>query len=265
MKQNPHEKRKKRNLPAALCLLLVLTCPLAAHADADRKLYVAVVAGFIEPFHEIAAAFEKETNMKVVTSFASAGRLYAQIENGAPYDIFLSADLERPTLLNEKSLCEKPFVYALGEVILWSADRNFCRLATWQEALEQKGVRKIAIPNPVTAVHGTHAKAGAERANLWKELEPKLVIGQDIAQVFQYATIGAVDAAFCSPMHALTPAGQKGCFYQMRQAPEVVYCACVLAGSPRREAARRFTEFLISPAARQIKAKYGYKEITDSE
>lgn len=172
-------------------LFFSLTAPPFA-APADRKLTAAVVAGFMSPFQEIAAAFEKETGISIDVSFTSGGRIYAQIENGAPYDIFLSADVERPALLYGKSLCEKPFVYAEGEVILWSADRRFCTSAGWQEALKRKEIQKIAIPNPQTAVHGTHAKKALEEAGLWKDLAPKLVVAQDIAQVFQYATIGAV-------------------------------------------------------------------------
>ena len=263
MKDKRNCKEKKFNILTIVCALLFCTASFTARAD--QRLYAAAVAGFIEPFHEIATAFEKETGVSVVVSFASAGRLYAQIENGAPYDIYLSADTERPALLNEKSLCEEPFVYARGEVILWSANRNFCRPASWQEALLQKEVKKISIPNPLTGVHGTHAKLALAQAGLWESLEPKLVTGQDIAQTFQYAAIGAVDAAFCSPVHALSAAGRKGCFYQMPEAPPVIYGACVLTGSPRRETARRFAEFCLSPVARQIKQKYGYKETLNNK
>ncbi|MDI9569682.1 MAG: molybdate ABC transporter substrate-binding protein [Pseudomonadota bacterium] len=258
MKDKGYGKRKNRCLLTILGAFLVFAASFAAHAD--QKLYVAAVAGFIEPLREIAAAFEEETGASVIVSFASAGRLYAQIENGAPYDLYLSADVERPALLYDKSLCEKPFVYAEGEVILWSADPHFCGPASWREALAQKAVKKIAIPNPSTAVHGTHAKVALQQAGLWAPLASKLVIGQDIAQVFQYATIGAVNAAFCSPVHARSEAGRKGCFYPVREAAPVIYSGCVLANSPQREAARRFAKFCGSPVARRIKNKYGYKE-----
>jgi molybdate transport system substrate-binding protein len=258
-------RKTDRIIPLLFVFLFfsLATPPFAV--PADRKLTAAVVAGFMSPFQEIAAAFEKETGISIDVSFTSAGRIYAQIENGAPYDIFLSADVERPALLYGKSLCEKPFVYAEGEVILWSADRRFCTSAGWQEALQRKEIQKIAIPNPQTAVHGTHAKKALEEAGLWKDLAPKLVVAQDIAQVFQYATIGAVDGAFCSSSHARTPPGQKGCFYTMNEAAPVVYSACVLSNSSRKDEARRFAEFLRSPAALQVKNKYGYRETPKSK
>ncbi len=253
---------KKTNTINPLLFVLVFLClvllPFSAHAG--QKLSAAVVAGFMSPFQEIAAAFERETGIHIEVSFTSAGRIYAQIENGAPYDIFLSADEERPDLLYGKSICEKPYVYAEGEVILWSADQKFCQAPNWQEALKQKGIKKIAIPNHRTAFHGTHARKALEDTGLWKDLESKLVVAQDIAQVFQYATIGAVDGAFCSSAHARTPQGRKGCYYEIPEAMPVIYSACVLSGSPRKDAARRFADFLKSPAAQQVKIKYGYKE-----
>ncbi|MFA5181977.1 MAG: molybdate ABC transporter substrate-binding protein [Syntrophales bacterium] len=231
-------------------------------AVANQKITAAVVAGFIQTFQEIASAYEAKTGIKVEVTFSSAGRLYGQIINGAPYDIFLSADKERPDLLFGKAISEKPFIYAIGEVVLWSSKKDFCSSNNWQSALRQDGVKKIAIPNTKTAVHGEKAQKALQDAGLWDLVASRLVYAPDMAQVFQYASEGAVDAAFCSLALTYTEKGKKGCYYEMKEAPDVVYSACVLKRAKNPELARRFAAFLVSPEAEKIKKKYGYKQIT---
>jgi molybdate transport system substrate-binding protein len=229
-------------------------------AAANEKINAAVVAGFIQPFQKIASAFEEKTGVKIEVTFTSAGRIYGQIINGAPYDIFLSADMERPELLYSKTVSEKPFIYARGEVILWSLNKNFCVSDNWRAALRQDGVKKIAIANPETAVHGERAKKALQDAGLWDFVASRLVYAPDLAQVFQYATEGAVDAAFCSHAHSYTERGEKGCYYEMKEAPDVVYSACVLKSAKNFELTNLFAAFLNSPEAEKIKKKYGYKK-----
>lgn len=227
---------------------------------AGQKISAAVVAGLIQPFEEIAAAFEQETGIKIEATFSSAGRIYAQILHGAPYDIFLSADVERPDLLHGKALCKKPFAFAAGEVVLWSSKKDFCRAENWRDALRQNEVKKLAIANPKVAVYGASAQKALLDAGFWKDVEPKLVTTQDLAQVFQYATIEAVDAGFCNLGQAYSEKGREGCYYKMPEAPVVYHSACVLTGTKNVELTERFAAFLVSPAAGKIKKKYGYKE-----
>ncbi len=231
--------------------------------SAGEKINVAVVAGFIQTFKEIASAYEAKMGIKIEVVFSSAGRLYAQIINGAPYDIFLSADQERPDLLYSEALCEKPFIYAIGEVVLWSANKNFCNLDNWHSAIRQDSVKKVAIVNPKTGVHGERAKKALQDAGLWDTVMRKMVYAPDMAQAFQYATEGAVDAAFCPLALAYTEKGKKGCYYEMKDALLVVYSACVLKNSKNLERAKQFASFLNSPEAEKIKKKYGYKQIAD--
>lgn len=234
-------------------------------AQAQQKISVAVVAGLIQPFQEIAAAFEQETGIKIEATFSSAGRFYAQILHGAPYDIFISADVERPDLLHTKGLCTKPFVFATGEVVLWSSKKEFCQADDWRDALRQSKIKKIALANPKVAVYGASAQKALMEAGLWEEVEPKLVTTQDLAQVFQYAAMEAVDAGFCNLGQASSDKGRKGCFYHMKEAPAVVHSACVLTGAKHRESTERFAAYLSSPAAREIKRKYGYKETLETK
>ena len=238
-------------------ILSILTMPL--NVLAQDKISVAVASNYISAFKEIAVDFEAKTKIKVEATFSSTGNLYSQIVSGAPYDIFLSADEERPAILSKDGLTEKPFVYARGQVILWSANKGFCRDANWQDALKNDRIKKISIANPLTAPYGAATKKALEKVGMWGSLQTKLVNAQDIAQSFQYASTSAVDAGFCAMSAAASPDGGKGCFYVVREAPDIIQSACILKRTTNRAAVEKFTVFLVSPAAQKIKIKFGYK------
>ena len=204
---------KKHFFVLMLILTAFLTIPFSVLAQ--DKISIAVAANFISTFKEIAAEFEDKTGVKVEATYASTGSFYNQIKNGAPYDVFLSADEQRPDLLQKEGWTEGTFIYARGKVILWSADAAFCKAATWQDALKNEKLKKIAIANTVTAPHGSAAKTALQKAALWDELQPKLVNAQDIAQAFQYAHTSAVDAGFCALSAAASPQGKSGCFFNV--------------------------------------------------
>jgi molybdate transport system substrate-binding protein len=237
-------------------LLLLLIMPSFAHAE--EKIRAAVAANYIQTMQELAVAFEVRTGIKVEATFTSSGNLYGQIIHGAPYDIFLSADEDRPNRLYQEGLAEKPFIYATGKVVLWSAKKDFCKTGDWREALRRYPVKKIALANPDIAPYGTAARKAMMDTKSWEALQGKLIIAQDIAQAFQYASSEAVDAGFCALSSSLTDAGRKGCFFVVSEAPPVVQAACVLKGK-NRKAVSVFAKFLVSPEAELIKKKYGYE------
>jgi len=247
---------KKHILILAL-ILSILTMPL--NVLAQDKISVAVAANFISAFKEIAADFEAKTKIKVEGTFSSTGNFYNQITNGAPYDLFLSADEERPTKLNKDGLADEPFIYAKGQAILWSANKDFCKAKTWHDALKNEQVKKISIANTQTAPYGAAAKKALEKIGIWDSLQTKLVNAQDIAQSFQYASTSAVDAGFCAMSATLSAEGKKGCFFVINEAPEIIQSACVLKRTTNRAAVAKFVEYLSSPAAKEIKIKYGYR------
>jgi molybdate transport system substrate-binding protein len=211
------------------------------------------------PFKELAAIFESRTAKSVEATYTSTGNIYGQIKNGAPYDLFLSADQSRPELLLKAGLADRVFVYARGGVLLWSAEKGFCESENWKEAITSPQVRRVAIANPETAPYGEAAKAALQRSGLWREVEAKLVFAQTVAQVFQYAHTEAVDAGFCARASAYTAQGKKGCYFSVGQAPPVMQAACVLRRTEKRAAADAFAAFLMSPEAEAVKQKYGYE------
>ena len=231
--------------------------PAPTEAWATERLHIAVAANFIQPFKELAALFETREGVQIDATFASSGTIFNQIANGAPYDLFLSADEQRPQLLEKNGLAEKPFVYARGEVVLWSARRDFCRSDDWKQALKTSRGR-IAVANPKTAPYGTAAMTALDGAGLRPLLESRIVQAQDIAQTFHYASTEAVDAGFCALSGALTETGRKGCFYPLAEAPPIVQGACILKKTGQRRAAEAFAAFLISEEAQRIKGRFGY-------
>jgi molybdate transport system substrate-binding protein len=247
---------KNCRIVIAFVLIILMT---SFSAFAEEKISVAVAANFISAFKEIAAGFEAKTKIKVEDTYSSTGNLYSQITNGAPYDLFLSADEERPAKLNKDGAADKPFIYAKGQAILWSANKDFCKAKTWQESLKKEQIKKIAIANTQTAPYGAAAKKALEKAAMWNALQNKLVNAQDIAQSFQYASTSAVDAGFCAMSATVSAEGKKGCFFVLDEAPEIIQSACILKRTTNRDAVEKFVEYLASPAVKEIKVKYGYR------
>jgi molybdate transport system substrate-binding protein len=247
-----------KNCRIVVAFILIVLMSFSS-AFAEEKISVAVAANFISAFKELAADFEAKTKIKVEGTFSSTGNLYSQITNGAPYDLFLSADEERPAKLNKDGAVDTPFIYAKGQAVLWSANKDFCKAATWQYALKNEQVKKIAIANTQTAPYGAAAKKALEKSGMWELLQSKLVNAQDIAQSFQYASTSAVDAGFCAMSATVSTEGKKGCFFIINEAPDIIQSACILRRTTNRAAVEKFVEFLNSPAAKEIKVKYGYR------
>jgi len=238
------------------CLLIFFLA--AAPTPAQEKIVAGVAANYIQTFKEIAAAYEARTGIHVEPTFTSSGRIYSQIMNGAPYDIFLSADTERPDRLYRDSRSEKPFIYAKGKVILWSAKKDFCSAGNWKKAVKNESMQKISICNPETAPYGAAARSALQETGLLDFLQSKLVTAQDVVQSFQYASTEAVDAGFCALSSALTDEGRKGCWYPIPEARPIIQGAVIINGRKSKEVLR-FSQFLVSPDAEAIKRKYGYE------
>ncbi len=175
-----------------LSLLVIGQLP-AAQAD---EINVAVAANFAAPMNAIASAFERDSGHKAKLAFGSSGRFYAQIKNGAPFQVFLSADDETPAKLAQEGLAElaSQFTYAIGRLVLWSAKPGF--VDATGNILRYGKFTKLAIANPKTAPYGKAAIETLTKLGLLATVEPKFVQGENIAQTFQFAQTGNADLAF---------------------------------------------------------------------
>jgi molybdate transport system substrate-binding protein len=162
---------------------------IANIASAD-EVQVAVAANFTAPMQQIAAEFEKETGHKIVSAFGSTGKFYAQIKNGAPFEVFLAADDETPTKLAKENaaVAATQFTYAMGKLVLWSAKPAI--VDDQGAVLKQAGFDHLSIANPKLAPYGTAAVEAMKSLGVYDDLTPKLVTAENIGQAFQYVKSG---------------------------------------------------------------------------
>jgi len=240
-------------------LVLVLFGP-AAFAEA---LTIAVASNFTRPAQALAAHYEETSGNPVRITTASTGKLYAQIENGAPFDILLAADADRPKMLEDSGLgaAHTRFSYAIGSLVLWSQDAALanenCRLL-----LENLDMRRLAIANPLTAPYGLAAKQFLEAENLWESVEPQLVYGENIAQTLHFvvsgnASLGLIARAQATDKRLPKAACQWSVPASMHKPIEQQ--AILLQRATDNDVATDFLSYLRSAAARELIAAHGYE------
>ena len=174
------------DLRSLICVFLITfgLCPSSARGEEVR---VAVAANFLTTFNAIARQFEDETGHKVLVSPGSSGKLYVQIQNDAPFDLFFSADARRPELLEEEGIAIRGsrFTYAVGRVTLWSPEPLFIK-NDGKTVLSQGDFEYLAIANPKTAPYGQAAVQILKALHVWEQLRDRLVYGENIGQAFQF-------------------------------------------------------------------------------
>jgi len=238
-------------------LFLSVTLLLTPAAQADT-VNAAVAANFAAPFAAIASAFEKATGHHVVTSSGSTGKLDAQIRNGAPFEIFLAADRERPDLLVADGLAvtgtNAP--YAIGRLALWSPNLR----VDSAEALKQPGIQHIAIANPKTAPYGAAAVQALSRPGLLESLQPKLVQAENIAQTLQFTASGNAEIGFVALSQLKGPTAPAGSNWVVPADwhDPIVQSLCLLKIGQENPAARALLDFIGSAQATAIIASFGY-------
>lgn len=176
-------------------LFFALTAAIAGFAHAD-EVQVAVAANFTAPMQQIAAQFEKDSGHKAVLSFGATGKFYAQIVNGAPFELLLAADDETPARLEkeDQGVAGSRFTYAIGKLVLWSADPAL--VDAKGEILKKGGFRHLALANPKTAPYGAAAVETMSKLGVLGTLQPLFVQGENISQTQQFITTGNAELGF---------------------------------------------------------------------
>ncbi|MDC7709926.1 molybdate ABC transporter substrate-binding protein [Vogesella indigofera] len=244
--------------PTLLCSLLALCAASLANA---APVQVAVAANVQYAFADIAASFSRDTGIAVQPSFASSGKFATQIMNGAPFELFLSADNEFPQKLAQAGFTlQAPKSYALGALVLWSKDPQF-NTKQWQQWLAaSRG--KIAIANPRTAPYGSEALRVLDYYRLSASVTPRLVSGDNIAQAAQFVDSGAAQAGFVAKALVLAPQMKDvGRWVDIPAASHqpIVQDMVLLKPAAANPDARKLFDYLSGPAARQILQRYGYR------
>ena len=238
--------------------LLLFVAATTAYAE---EVQVAVAANFVPPFKEISAEFEKATGHKVQSSPGSSGKFYAQIKNGAPFEVFFSADDERPKLLEDEGFGVKGtrFTYAVGRLVLWSPDPS---LVNGEQVLRTDKFKHLAVANPKTAPYGTAAMQAMQKLVLWDHLQSRIVLGENLGQTIGFIESGNAELGFLALSQVLNPKIKgKGSRWDVPNNlhEPIRQDAILLAKGQSNPAAKALMEFMHGPQAQAIIERYGYE------
>jgi len=247
---------KSSHLPA---ILLVSLLGVAAHVHAD-EVTVAVAANFTAPMQKITADFEKDTGHKVMTTYGATGKFYAQIKNGAPFEVLLAADDETPARLvtENAAVSGTSFTYAIGKLVLWSAKPAVVDGAG--EVLKKGGFDHIALANPKLAPYGAAAVQTMKALGVYDSLQAKLVTAENISQSHQFVSTGNALLGFVALSQVLKDGKIEGSAWLV---PAKLYTpirqdAVILDKGKGKPAAEAFMKYLKGDKAKAVIKSYGY-------
>ena len=240
-------------------VLFLFVVGLATPAGAD-EVTVAVAANFMPAFRAIADKFEPATGHHIIAISGSSGKLYSQITNGAPFDVFFSADQERPLRLEDEGAAVKGsrFTYAVGRLVLWSPDPA---LVTGEQALRRPLFKHLAIANPQVAPYGVAARQVMVKLGLWDQLQPRLVQGESLGQTMGFITSGNAELGFIALSQALDPAvKQTGSRWDISRDlyDPIAQDAVWLVNGRSKLGALALMEYVRGAAARRVIERFGY-------
>jgi molybdate transport system substrate-binding protein len=243
-----------------ILLIFLAPCEVRAHGHEIR---VAAAADLKFAMTEMAAEFEKQTGTSVLVTYGSSGNFFSQIQNGAPFDLFFSADIDYPRKLEAAGLAEPStlYEYATGRLVIWTPGDSKLDAAKlgWKTLLDAS-VRKISIANPNHAPYGRAAVAALEKAGVYESVKAKLVFGENISQAAQFVQSGNAQAGIIALSLAVSPAMKDGKQWEIPadMHPAIVQGAMVLKNAKDKEAARAFLNYVKSEKGRATMARYGF-------
>lgn len=230
---------------------------------AQQKVRVAAAADLKFAMEELSADFETKTGTRVDVTYGSSGNSFAQIQSGAPFDVFFSADMEYPKKLEAAGFTEPGtlYEYALGRIVIWAPASTEVEVAKkgWNVLLDDR-VQKIAIANPALAPYGRAAVSALQKAGIYEKVKSKLVYGENISQAAQFVQSGNAQAGIVALSLALAPGMKEG---KMWEIPAEMYSpieqgAVVLKTAKNKTAALAFLNLVKSAAGRKILDKHGF-------
>lgn len=247
-------------LTAAVALFV--STPLG-HSAQRQKLRIAAAADLQFAMAVLSAQYEKQTGSATDITYGSSGNFFSQIQNGAPFDLFFSADIAYPRQLEAEGLTEPGslYEYAVGRIVLWVPLESKIDVVTQQwDSLMQSGVQKIAVANPEHAPYGRAAVEALKKAGIYETVQSRLVYGENISQAAQFVQSGNAQVGIIALSLAVSPAMNDGRRWEIpsENYSEIRQGTVILNGSRNKEAARRFLEFVKSDSGRATLLKFGF-------
>lgn len=246
-----------------LALGAALVCGFSLQPLRAQEITVAAAADLQPAMQDVAARFQKETGQRVNVIYGSSGNFFQQIQNGAPFDMFFSANLDYPKKLESAGLTEKGsyYQYASGKIVVWVPKDSKINLASGLRSLLDPGIQKIAIANPQHAPYGQAAIAAMQKEGIYEKVKDKFVLGESISQAASFVTAGTADVAVLALSLALSPnLKDKGRYAAIpaNDYPPIEQACAILSGSKNKEGSRQFLAFIRSAQVADILASYGF-------
>lgn len=251
-----------RRQKASRLLGYVLLACLVPGIAAGQELRVAAAADLQYVFQQVSARFRKETGHTVELTFGSSGNFFSQIQNGAPFDVFFSADFDYPAKLDAAGLAEPGtlYRYATGNIVLWVRKGSPIDVTRGLQVLLDPKVRKISIANPEHAPYGRAAVSALQHEKIYDQVRDKLVLGENISQAAQFVESGNADAGILAlSLAAAPPLKDEGEYYEIPASfhPPIAQGAIILKSSKDKETARQFLAYLKRPEIIKFMRSYG--------
>jgi len=242
---------------------VVLAVGLVSSIARAGELTVAAASDLNYAFKEVIAGYEQQTGHHVKLTLGSSGNFYAQIQNGAPFDLYFSADIGYPKKLEEAGLVVPGslYPYAIGRIVLWTGNGSHLDLSKGLEILREPTIKKIAIANPKHAPYGRAAVAAMEHFKVYDQVKDRLILGENISQAAQFIESGACDAGIIALSLALAPAMKAAGQYW--EIPAIAHApleqgAVILKQSKNPQAAKQFLEYIKGPQGQEIMKRFGF-------
>jgi molybdate transport system substrate-binding protein len=244
-------------------LLVSVTISLFAHLCWAQEITIAAASDLQSAMQDIASQFEKETGTKVKVIYGSSGNFFQQIQNGAPFDMFFSANLDYPRKLESAGLTEAGSVYqyARGKIVIWVQNDSTINLDHGLQTLLDPSVKKIAIANPLHAPYGQAAVSAMQKEGIYEKVKDRFVVGENISQTASFITSGAADAGIIALSLALSPNMKgKGRYAEIPsdEYPPIDQAAVILSSSKNKALAQNFLAYVKSAAVGKQLATYGF-------
>jgi molybdate transport system substrate-binding protein len=249
---------RSRTVHAILSLIVA-----AIVSSASAQISIAAAADLQPAFQCVTTRFQKETGKTSKISYGSSGNFYTQIQNGAPFDLFFSADIEYAKKLEASGLAEPGtlYSYATGKIVLWVPVDSALDPNQGLKILLDSRVKKIAIANPDHAPYGRAAVAALRHEDLYDQLSPKFVLGENISQTMSFVSSGNADIGIVAMSLALSPALKgKGKYAEIPTAtyPPIQQAAVILKSSANKQVAMQFLDFIKTKPIQDLLRDYGF-------
>ena len=241
--------------------IFIVACLLFSTQTFAQNLKVAVAANLQSVIKVLQKDFKQKTGIEIEPIVGSSGNLTAQIRNGAPYDVFLSADMAFPeTLFKEGFSARKPVVYAQGSLIICS--KQDIGFENWERVLMTERIKKIAIANPAIAPYGKAAEESLKVKGILNDIKSKIVYGESISQVNTYITTGVVEVGFTTQALVKDAANKTQLYWKAidpKTYAPIEQGMILLKHAGESADAAKFYQYILSPAAKAIFGEYGYR------